>query len=339
MMVTLKGTRMSKPIILSGIQPTNGLHLGNYLGALRNWTKMEEEHECYFSIVNQHAITTNKISPAELRQNSLYAAAAYIAAGIDPEKSAIFIQSDVAEHSQLTWILNCRAYMGELNRMTQFKDKSATAGKNIPAGLYTYPLLMAADILLYDANLVPVGEDQKQHIELTRNLAERMNNQLGEDTFVVPEPYIAKVAARVMDLLEPTNKMSKSAVNPAGCVFFSDSAKQIEKKFKRAMTDSDSIIAYDVKEKPGVSNLLGIQSAITGKSIEDIVASYEGKMYGHLKVDTAEIVNAELSPIKEKIDELMSDETELRKILDKGADKARAKASVTLKRVYDRIGF
>jgi tryptophanyl-tRNA synthetase len=198
---------------------------------------------------------------------------------------------------------------------------------------------MAADILLYDANLVPVGEDQKQHIELTRNLAERMNNQLGEDTFVVPEPYIAKVAARVMDLLEPTNKMSKSAVNPAGCVFFSDSAKQIEKKFKRAMTDSDSIIAYDVKEKPGVSNLLGIQSAITGKSIEDIVASYEGKMYGNLKVDTAEIVNAELSPIKEKIDELMSDETELRRILDKGADKARAKASVTLKRVYDRIGF
>ena len=228
--------------------------------------------------------------------------------------------------------------MGELNRMTQFKDKSATAGKNIPAGLYTYPLLMAADILLYDANLVPVGEDQKQHIELTRNLAERMNNQLGEDTFVIPEPYIAKVAARVMDLLEPTNKMSKSAVNPAGCVSLQTLQSRL-KEFKRAMTDSDSVISYDVKEKPGVSNLLGIQSAITGKSIEDIVASYEGKMYGHLKVDTAEIVNAELSPIKEKIDELMSDETELRKILDKGAEKARAKASVTLKRVYDRIGF
>ena len=330
---------MSKPIILSGIQPTNGLHLGNYLGALRNWTKMENEHECYFSIVNQHAITTNQIKPEDLRQNSLYAAAAYIAAGIDPEKSAIFIQSDVAEHSQLSWILNCRAYMGELNRMTQYKDKSARAGKNIPVGIYTYPLLMAADILLYDTNLVPVGEDQKQHIELTRNLAERMNNQLGEGTFTVPDPYIAKVAARVMDLLEPTNKMSKSAVNPAGCIFFSDTEKQIEKKFKRAMTDSDTVIAYDVKTKPGVSNLLGIQSAITGKSIEELVSSYEGKMYGHLKVETAAIVNTELSPIKAKIDELMSDRTELEKILEKGAEKARDKASKTIKRVYERIGF
>ena len=229
--------------------------------------------------------------------------------------------------------------MGELNRMTQYKDKSARAGKNIPVGIYTYPLLMAADILLYDTNLVPVGEDQKQHIELTRNLAERMNNQLGEGTFTVPDPYIAKVAARVMDLLEPTNKMSKSAVNPAGCIFFSDTEKQIEKKFKRAMTDSDTVIAYDVKTKPGVSNLLGIQSAITGKSIEELVSSYEGKMYGHLKVETAAIVNTELSPIKAKIDELMSDRTELERILEKGAEKARDKASKTIKRVYERIGF
>ena len=309
------------------------------MGALKNWTKMEEDNECYYMIVNQHAITTNKISAEDLRHNTLYAAAAYIAAGLDPEKCAIFRQSDVAEHTQLTWILNCKAYMGELSRMTQFKDKSSAAGKNIPAGLLTYPLLMAADILLYDANLVPVGEDQKQHIELTRNLAERCNAQLGEDTFVVPEPFIPKVAARVMDLLEPTNKMSKSAVNPAGCVFFTDTAKQVEKKFKRAMTDSDTTIAYDIKNKPGVSNLLGIQAAITGKSIDDLVAGYEGKMYGHLKVETAQMVNEELNPIREKIDELMADKTELERILEKGAEKARAKASVTIKRVYDRVGF
>ena len=325
---------MSKPIILSGIQPTNGLHLGNYLElCAEKLDKMEDDNECYYMIVNQHAITTNKISPEDLRQNTLYAAAAYIAAGLDPEKCAIFKQSDVAEHTQLTWVLNCKAYMGELSRMTQFKDKSSAAGKNIPAGLFTYPLLMAADILLYDANLVPVGEDQKQHIELTRNLAERCNTQMGEGTFVVPDPFIPKVAARVMDLLEPTNKMSKSAVNPAGCIFFTDTHKQVEKKFKRAMTDSDTVIAYDVSNKPGVSNLLSIQSSITGKSIEEIVKSYEGKMYGHLKVETAEIVNAELAPIRAKIDELLNERTELEKILEKGAEKARAKASATLKSI------
>ncbi|SMF32550.1 tryptophan--tRNA ligase [Pseudobacteriovorax antillogorgiicola] len=329
---------MTKKNILSGIQPTANLTLGNYLGAIKNWVKLQNEYTCFFMVVDQHAITVRQ-EPEKLRENTWFAIATYIASGIDPEKSFLFAQSHVGQHTQLAWVLNCYGYMGELNRMTQFKDKSTRAGANIPVGLYTYPLLMAADILLYDTHLVPVGQDQKQHVELTRDLGQRMNGLYGDDTFVVPEVYIPKAGAKIMDLQNPTSKMSKSAESEAGTIFLADSAKQVEKKLKRAMTDSGSEITYDRDGKPGICNLLDIQSAITGKSTEELVQSYEGKMYGHLKVDTAEIVNAELDPIRARTQELLSDRTELERILRNGAEKARERAEQTIKRVYERVGF
>lgn len=328
----------SKPIILSGIQPTNRLTLGNYLGAIKNWVKLQEQYQCFFMAVDQHAITVRQ-DPNELRQNTLYAVASYLAAGVDPKRSHIFIQSQVPEHAQLTWVLNCFSYMGELSRMTQFKDKSSRAGQNIPVGLFTYPLLMAADILLYDTNLVPVGDDQKQHVELTRDLAQRLNNVLGEDSFVVPEVYIADVAARVMDLQEPTKKMSKSASTELGAIYLLDEDKQIEKKLKRATTDSGQEITYEPTAKPGIKNLLDIQSAISGLSVDELVSSYEGKMYGHLKVDTARIVQEELRPLREKTRKYLEDPGELQRILHEGANQAREKAAKTLARIYDRVGF
>ncbi len=328
----------SKKVILSGIQPTNGLTLGNYLGAIKNWVKLQKDYYCNYMAVDLHAITARQ-NPADLRENTYIAIAFYIAAGLDLEHCDLFVQSHVPEHSQLAWVLNCYGYMGELNRMTQFKDKSTRAGANIPVGLYTYPLLMAADILLYDTHLVPVGDDQKQHVELTRDVAQRMNGVYGDDTFVVPEPYIPPVAARIMDLLSPANKMSKSAVNENGTIFLADSGADIEKKFKRAETDSGKEIRHDRAEKPGVSNMLDIQAAITGESIAAIEARYTQKMYGHLKMETAEIVKQELLPVQAKAREILADRAELNRILGAGADKARAKAEVTLKRVYDRIGF
>ena len=329
---------MSKSTMLSAIQPTANLTLGNYLGAIRNWVALYQDYDCYFFAVNQHAITARQ-DPQELRESTYFAMATYIAAGIDPDKCSLFVQSQVPQHAQMAWVLNCYSYMGELNRMTQFKDKSARAGKNIPVGLYTYPLLMAADILLYDTNLVPVGEDQKQHVELTRDVAQRVNGVYGDDTFVVPEARVAKVAARVMDLQTPVNKMSKSAENPKGTIFLNDTPKQIEKKFKSAMTDSGDRIYFDRDAKPGVSNLLSIQSALTGKSIDALVADYDGKLYGHLKVDTAEIVVAAMTPIQAMTTEILSDMGELERILEVGAEKARAKAAATLERVYNRVGF
>jgi tryptophanyl-tRNA synthetase len=327
-----------KPVILSGIQPTNRLTLGNYLGAMKNWVKLQDDYECYFMAVNQHAITVRQ-DPQELQENTWFAVATYLAAGIRPEDCAIFIQSQVPEHAQLAWVLNCFAYMGELSRMTQFKDKSTRAGTNIPVGLFTYPLLMASDILLYDTNLVPVGGDQKQHVELTRNLAQRMNSLFGDDTFVVPEVYLPKVAARVMDLQAPTSKMSKSASSEAGAVYLMDTAKQVEKKLKRAVTDSGSEVTYDPDAKPGVKNLIDIQAAITGQSIDEIVSSYKGKMYGHLKVETAQVINQELAPIRTKTAEYLNDRAELSRILQKGAAKAREQAALTLARIYERVGF
>ncbi len=328
----------SKQVILSGIQPTNRLTLGNYLGAIKNWVKLQSDAACYFMVVDQHAITVRQ-DPSELREATWFALASYIAAGIDAEKASIFIQSQVPQHAQLSWILNCYAYVGELSRMTQYKDKSAKAGSNIPVGLFTYPLLMAADILLYDSHLVPVGEDQKQHVELTRDIAERMNSLYGADTFVVPKPFIAKIAARVMDLQTPTAKMSKSAVNENGSIFLNDTPKQIENKFKRAMTDSETEIRFDIEQKPGVSNLLSIQAAITGDSIENLVARYVGKQYGHLKLDTAALVIQELEPLQKRTQELLQDKGELNRILKKSAEAAQAHAEKTVQRVYERIGF
>jgi tryptophanyl-tRNA synthetase len=327
-----------RDIILSGIQPTHSLTLGNYLGAIKNWVALQGQSQCYFMVVNQHAITVRQ-DPAALKENTLFAVATYLAAGLDYKKHVLFVQSDVPEHTQLAWILNCMGYMGEVSRMTQFKDKSARSGANIPVGLFTYPLLMAADILLYDTKLVPVGHDQKQHVELTRDLAQRMNQVYGDGTVVVPEVFIPDVAARVMDLQEPTKKMSKSASSEAGVVFLSDTAKEIEKKLKRAVTDSGSDVSYEPQEKPGVSNLIDIQSAILKQSREDIVAAYEGKMYGHLKVETAAIINEELEPIRQKTAEYLADRGELLNILEQGAERARQKARVTLERVYDRVGL
>ena len=325
-----------KKVMVSGIQPTNRLTIGNYLGAIKNWVRLQNEYECFFFAVDLHALTSRQ-DPKLLAENTHYALATYLASGIDLNHAVIFAQSHVRQHAELAWVLNCYSYMGELSRMTQYKDKSARAGETIPVGLFTYPVLMASDILLYQTELVPVGADQKQHLELTRDIAIRMNNQYGE-LFRVPEPYISKVGARIMDLQDPTSKMSKSASSEMGAVYLSDSPKEIEKKIKRAVTDSGSDIAY-TPDKPGVCNLIEIQAVITGRSKEDIVASYAGKMYGHLKVDTATIVLEEIRPIQERTQRFLADRGELSRILKQGAEKASERAEVTLKKVYSAIGL
>jgi tryptophanyl-tRNA synthetase len=284
-----------------------------------------------------HAITVRQ-DPKELRRWTYEAIATYIACGIDPEKSLLFVQSHVPAHAELTWILTCNTYMGELNRMTQFKDKSAKQGQNIPAGLFTYPVLMAADILLYQTKLVPVGEDQKQHVELTRDLAGRMNNAFGGDLFTMPEPYIPPIGARIMSLQDPTSKMSKSDPDANATIFLNDSDDVIRKKLKRAVTDSGSEITLD-DAKPGVRNLIMIQSAITGKKPEEIVASYAGKMYGHLKVDTGDIVASVVGPVRDRVQQILADPGYLDRILKRGAERARERADATLKKVYERVGF
>ncbi|MGC6508864.1 MAG: tryptophan--tRNA ligase [Myxococcota bacterium] len=326
-----------KPIVLSGIQPSGKLGIGNYLGALKNWVGMQDDYECIFLIVDLHALTVQQV-PAELRHTCLSLAAQYIAAGIDPQKSTVVIQSHVPQHAELNWVLNTMTYMGELNRMTQFKDKSKRHNTNINAGLFTYPVLMAADILLYQAAAVPVGADQKQHLELARNLAQRFNQRYS-DTFVVPEPFIPKVGARIMSLQEPTKKMSKSDDNENNMVSLLDSPKVIEKKFKRAVTDSETVVKYDVANKPGVSNLLTIHSAFSGQSIESLENHFEGKMYGHLKVETAEVVIEGLKPIQKRYNELMADKATLEQILSDGAESATRSARKTLSKVYKKIGL
>ncbi|MCM0605526.1 MAG: tryptophan--tRNA ligase [Xanthomonadaceae bacterium] len=328
---------MSKKIMLSGVQPTRAITLGNYLGAIKNWVKLQKEYQCYFMSVDLHAITL-KQDPKELRDATYYGIATYLAAGIHPKTCNMFVQSHVSEHAELGWVLTCYSTMGELNRMTQFKDKSGKQGDHIPTGLFTYPALMAADILLYDSNAVPVGADQKQHIELTRDIAIRMNNLYGKDTFVIPEPYIAPVGAKIMSLLDPESKMSKSDVNANASVFLTDSEDTIRKKIKRAVTDSGSEITADTKQS-GVHNLLTIQSCILGKSIQELADSYAGKQYGHLKVETGDIVAAAINPIRTEIEKLMGDLGYLNELLKKGAENARERASKTLARVYDRLGF
>ncbi|AIY63956.1 tryptophan--tRNA ligase [Pseudoalteromonas piratica] len=330
---------MTKPVVLSGIQPTGGMTIGNYIGAINQWLKLQENHDCYFMLVDLHALTVRQ-DPEILKQRVLDGIALYAACGIDPEKSALFVQSQVPEHAQLGWVLNCYAQMGELNRMTQFKDKSAKNANNINVGLFSYPVLQAADILLYQADQVPVGEDQKQHLELTRDIATRFNNLYG-DVFTIPEPYIPEFGARVMSLQDPTKKMSKSDDNPNGYIMLLDEPKKIEKKLKKAVTDSDeqARIYFDTQEKAGVSNLLTLLSVATGKTIEELVPTYEDKMYGHLKKDTAEAVVNMIEPIQARFKEIREDQSLLNSIMKSGAEKAGERAESTLKSVYNALGM
>ncbi|MGK3968603.1 tryptophan--tRNA ligase [Sorangium sp. So ce118] len=343
---------MSKKVIFSGIQPSGRLMLGNYLGALKNWVKLQDDYDCLYCLVDMHAITVPQ-DPKELRNRTYGGLAVYLAAGIDPSKNIIFAQSHVPAHAELGWLLTCNAYMGELSRMTQFKDKSAKQ-QQVGAGLFSYPVLMAADILIYQTDLVPVGQDQKQHLELTRDLAIRVNNTYGDaetakdgtvtvknPIFRVPEPYIPPVGAKIMSLQNPTLKMSKSDADPNATVFLDESDDAIRKKIKRAVTDSGSEIVFapEREEKAGVTNLISIQAAITGKDPGAIVESYAGKQYGHLKVETAEIVVEFLRPVREKYQALLQDKGELDRILARGAERAAARAEPTLRRMYEAMGF
>ena len=327
-----------KPVILSGIQPTGQLNIGTYIGAIRNWVKLQAEYECLYMIVDMHSLTVRP-DPKVLRECCLSFTAQYIACGIDPKESTIFIQSQVPEHAELAWILNCYTSLGELNRMTQFKEKSEKNQKNVNAGLLTYPVLMAADILLYQADLVPVGDDQKQHLELTRNLAQRFNSYYDKEAFVVPEPFIPKVGARIMSLQDPTSKMSKSDENEKATVWLLDQPKKIEKKIKSSVTDSGSEIAFDSENKAGVSNLLTIYSVVSAKTIEESVKDFQGMQYGHLKVETAKRLVEYLKPVQNRYHELMDDRDTLMDILNEGAKKAGDKARATMAEIRETIGF
>lgn len=327
-----------KKIVLSGIQPSGSPTLGNYVGALRNWALLQtDDRFCYYCVANLHAATVRQ-DPDELRKRAFDTVSLLLACGVDPKKSVVFVQSHVKEHAELNWVLACSTYMGELNRMTQFKDKSQKHADNINAGLYTYPVLMAADILLYQSDLVPVGDDQKQHIEITRDIAIRFNKVHGE-TFRIPEGYIPKVGARLMSLQDPTQKMSKSDPNPNGYVAIMDDPSVILKKFKRAVTDSDGLIQFDPVNKPGVSNLLAIYTTFTGKTLPEAEAEFEGKGYGHLKTAVADAVIEELTPIQNEFKRLVSDEAYIRRIMEDGAEQARIAAAATLAKAYHAMGF
>jgi len=325
-----------KKVIFSGVQPSGELTLGNYLGALKNWAALQDEYNCAFSVVDLHSITV-KQDPASLRQKSIDVLALFIACGIDPEKNLLFFQSHVPQHAQLSWVLGCFTYMGELSRMTQFKDKASRHQDNINAGLFTYPVLMAADILLYQTDLVPVGNDQKQHLELARDIAQRINNLYG-NVFKVPQPYIPKVGARIMSLQDPTKKMSKSDENPNAYISLLDKPEVIMKKIKRAVTDSGSEVKY-AEGKYGINNLLNIYCAMTNKSIGEAEAEFEGKGYGDFKQAVGEAVVEGLRPIQEKYYDLISNRDYLEGIYKKGAQTASQIADRTLKKLYKKIGF
>ncbi|MFD8975031.1 MULTISPECIES: tryptophan--tRNA ligase [unclassified Streptomyces] len=327
------------PRVLSGIQPTAGsFHLGNYLGAVRQWVALQETHDAFYMVVDLHAITVPQ-DPAQLRANTRLAAAQLLAAGLDPERCTLFVQSHVPEHAQLGWVMNCLTGFGEASRMTQFKDKSAKQGADrATVGLFTYPILQVADILLYQADQVPVGEDQRQHIELTRDLAERFNGRFGE-TFTIPAPYILKETGKIYDLQDPAIKMSKSASTPKGLINLLDDPKVTAKKVKSAVTDTETVIRFDPENKAGVSNLLSIMSTLTSTSVADLEKSYEGKMYGALKTDLAEVMVDFVTPFRTRTQEYLDDPETLDSVLAKGAEKARAVAAETLAQTYDRMGF
>ncbi len=325
-----------KKVLFSGMQATGELTLGNYLGALKNWVSLSEEYQCFYSVVDMHSITVRQ-DPAELRRHARALLILYIAAGLDPEKSCIYYQSHVSAHAELAWILNCFTYMGELNRMTQFKDKAAKHENNINAGLFTYPVLMAADILLYQADVVPVGIDQMQHLELTRDIAQRFNALYG-DVFTVPEPYVGKVGAKINSLQDPEKKMSKSDENPNASIFLMDDPDTIMRKFKRAVTDSEACIAYR-DEQPGVKNLIDIYCACNGKTPEEAVAEFSGKGYGDLKGAVAEAVIDVLTPLQEEVKRLSGDKAYIDRMIKENAEKANYYATKTLRKAQKKVGF
>lgn len=326
-----------KKRILSGIKPSGELTLGSYLGAIKNWVELSSEYECFYMMADMHAITVRQ-NPAELRRRTLLQLAQYIACGLDPKENTIFIQSHVPAHAELSWVLSCYTMFGELSRMTQFKDKSAKNATNINAGLFTYPVLMAADILIYQADLVPVGEDQKQHVELTRDIATRFNGVYG-DVFTMPEPFIPKTGARIMSLQEPANKMSKSEQDNGGCVCLLDKPETIMKAFKRAVTDSDTSVRYDPEGKPGISNLMQIYSVITGKSFSEIEDAFAGDGYGVFKTTVGEAVVELLRPVREEAERLFADKAYLESVYKDGAERAAYVADKTVRKVYKKVGF
>ena len=328
---------IAKKTIFSGIQPSGELTLGSYLGAIKNWVELSDTYNCYYCIVDMHAITSRQ-TPADLRRRTLNQLAQYIACGLDPQKNTIFIQSHVPAHAELSWVLNCYTMFGELSRMTQFKDKSSKNADNINAGLFTYPVLMAADILLYQTDLVPVGEDQKQHVEITRDIANRFNGIYG-NVFKMPDPYIPKVGARIMSLTSPDSKMSKSDKDPGGCIYIMQKPEEIMRAFKRAVTDSDTCVRYDPAAKPGVSNLMQIYSVASGLSFDQIENEFAGKGYGEFKPKVGEAVVELLRPIREEAERLMADKSYLEGIYREGAEKAAYTANKTLRKVYKKIGF
>ncbi|WBB97732.1 tryptophan--tRNA ligase [Solwaraspora sp. WMMA2059] len=329
----------SRPRVLSGIQPTaDSFHLGNYLGAVRNWVAMQDSHDTFYCVVDLHAITAGH-DPQVLRQRTRVAAAQLLAAGLDPGRCTLFVQSQVPQHAQLAWVMGCITGFGEASRMTQFKDKSAKQGaERASVGLFTYPVLQAADILLYQADAVPVGEDQRQHLELTRDLAQRFNTRFGA-TFTVPAPYIVRDTAKILDLQDPTAKMSKSSSSPAGIIDLLDDPAKSAKKIRSAVTDTGREIIYDPESKPGISNLLTIYAALSGRTLDELTAAYQGKGYGDLKKDLAEVVVEVVRPIQERTRGYLDDPAQLDKVLAIGAGKAEAVAAATLAAVYDRVGF
>lgn len=324
-----------KKRIFSGIQPSGDLTLGSYMGAIKNWVALQDEYDCLYCIVDMHAITVRQV-PADLRRRSLEQLAQYIACGLDPKKNIMFIQSHVPQHAELNWVLGCYTQFGELSRMTQFKDKSQKHADNITAGLFTYPVLMAADILLYQTDLVPVGQDQKQHVELCRDIANRFNGVYSE-TFTLPEPFIPKMGARIMSLGNPESKMSKS--DPDGCVYMMDKPEDIMRKFKRAVTDCETAVRYDKENKPGVSNLLTIYCAATGKTMEEAEAEFAGQGYGVFKPAVGEAVVELMRPVREEAQRLMGDKAYLESVYKEGAERARYLAEKTLRKVYKKVGF
>ena len=327
----------TKQTLLSGVQPSGNLTIGNYLGALRNFAKLQNSYNSFFCVVDLHAITVRQ-DPKLLLNKTYEVLCLYIASGLDPKKNNLFIQSHVPEHTELSWILNCFSYIGELNRMTQYKEKSKSHNTNINAGLFGYPVLQAADILLYNADLVPIGEDQKQHLELTRNIAERFNNIYG-NIFTVPEIFIPKTGARIMSLLEPESKMSKSDINANNYIYILDTPDVIMKKMKKCVTDSNNFVKYDKDNKPGISNLITMHSVITGKPFQQIESDYSDKGYGYLKIDTAELIIETLKPVQEKYYKIIDDKEYLNKIITKGAEAAKKQAQPILAKVKEAIGF